>query len=459
MSTGLLSQLEAYFADVDSEQARVSPDRVAALIDQVREVPLPVRVERRRPVWAAAAAFVIVLVVVSGLALFAPFGGSGVAPIEQPMTSVPGLTSGIVWTEITDGDAGSPIDSVYGHPTNIDVARFGDSYVIPRDCRRGDCDWLISDDGLDWRTEAVPVEPPDGGTEYSAWVADETVWFIEEGLEDGGGINLPLGIADRGDPPGHLRILHNEGTTWVETRWVPPVGAEDGLKILSSRGMGTCLFTVSDEDIVFEMNYEPADGPEQIMVIQDGAFRAIPHPDDGGCVAGFLNGTLYALAGSTNGWSSHFWSWNGDTWSRLPDPEGVGPTANIDNIVPLSSGFQNGAIIGGRVFVGGGGGRIWTTTDFETWTLTDAPQNRGRDGVTIQTHLIRATAFGWTAPADFTSNTAYATMNGIAYVTANGVTWNPIDAPTAAFGSLSYAGGVFVYVADSGVWAGVPVSP
>jgi hypothetical protein len=480
MSAGLLNQLESYFSEVDTDQGPVSPDQVAELIDQVREVvpaPVPVAVRSRSRVWVAAAAFAIVLVLIGGLALIAPFGGDSVAPADQPAPTVPetdepaptvprtdvtftivptddttdavvDLPLDIVWTEITAGDVENPVDDPigYGLQTNVGIAVYGDSYVVPpKVCRLGACDWFISDDGLEWRTEPVPVDPPDGDTDYFGWVSDETVWFIEEGLEDGRGFNPPLGIGDRVDPPGHLKILHNDGASWVEDRWVPPAGAENGLSILGSHRMGTCLINVSDEGMVFDLGYQPTEGESRIMVGRSSNLQAIPHPADINqtCTAGFVNGTLYALASSTNGQdqSQHFRRWDGDQWIRLPDPEGVGETVPIDTAGGAHPPrFTGAAIEGGRAFVGVADGTLWTTTDFETWTLTDPLLYVWAGG-------IRTAAYGWTAPSE---------DSRFFYVSADGIAWTTIEKPTAAFCRLSYANGVFASVEVNGVWIGIP---
>lgn len=481
MSAGLLNQLESYFSDVDADQGPVSSDQVAELIDQVREVvpaPVPVAVRSRSRVWVAAAAFAIVLVLIGGLALIARFGEDTVVPADQPAPTVPktdepapivpqtdvtfttvptedttdvvvGLPTKIVWTEITAGEVANPVDDPigWGRQRNVGIAVFGDSYVVPpKVCRRGACDWFISDDGLEWRTEPVPVDPPDGDTDYFGWVSDETVWFIEEGRENSSGFDLSLGIGDRDDPPGHLKILHNDGASWVEDRWVPPAGAENGLSILGSLGFGTCLINVSDEGMAFDLGYQPTEGESLIMVGQGSNLQAIPHPADINqtCTAGFVNGTLYALATTTVGQdqSQHFWRWDGDQWTRLSDPEGVGETVPIDTAGGTRPArFTGAAIEGGRAFVGVADGTLWTTTDFETWTLTDAP---------LYVWAIRTAAYGWTAPSH---------DGRFFYVSADGITWTAIEAPTAAFGSLSYANGVFASVAEDEVWIGIPSQP
>jgi hypothetical protein len=83
MSTGLLSQLDAYYSQVDEAQDPISPDEVAAFVLPVRELPTPLASRPRRGWPVALAAAVVVLVL--GLLTFL----TRQATPEAPVASLP----------------------------------------------------------------------------------------------------------------------------------------------------------------------------------------------------------------------------------------------------------------------------------------------------------------------------------------------------------------------------------
>ena len=66
MITGLLSQLESYYGEVEANHHDVTPDRVLGYLDRVREVPAPapVPVRSRSRAWVAVGAAAVVLLLI-----------------------------------------------------------------------------------------------------------------------------------------------------------------------------------------------------------------------------------------------------------------------------------------------------------------------------------------------------------------------------------------------------------
>jgi len=120
MSTGLLSQLETYFSDLDADQGPVTVDHVADLIDKVRELPAtPLPIRSRPRVWVVAVAAAVVFLLLGAIPLlFSGLGGE--TPPASDLTTVTTVPEDISrTTEATDMTrtptttvAGSAITSV-----------------------------------------------------------------------------------------------------------------------------------------------------------------------------------------------------------------------------------------------------------------------------------------------------------------------------------------------------------
>ena len=105
MSTGLLTQLQSYYSQIDELQDPIRPDEVAQLLDKVRELPLPpvrvpVRVPRRG-LRVAAVTAAIVLLLVGGVAWLSRQGEGEV--VDQSTTIDPSTTATTV-AEIPEFD-------------------------------------------------------------------------------------------------------------------------------------------------------------------------------------------------------------------------------------------------------------------------------------------------------------------------------------------------------------------
>lgn len=120
MSTGLLSQIETYFSDLDADQGPVTVDHVADLIDKVRELPVAPPPIRRRPrAWIVVVATAVVFLVLGAIPLlFSGLGGETPPASELiTVTTVPEDVSrttetGDVTTTPPTTVAGSAITSV-----------------------------------------------------------------------------------------------------------------------------------------------------------------------------------------------------------------------------------------------------------------------------------------------------------------------------------------------------------
>jgi hypothetical protein len=85
MSSGLLSQLDTYYAWIDERQNPIDPDEVAALIDSpVRGLAIPVTTDRRHPWLIGVAAAAVVLVVLGGVAFLTRVAGSETRTVAAP---------------------------------------------------------------------------------------------------------------------------------------------------------------------------------------------------------------------------------------------------------------------------------------------------------------------------------------------------------------------------------------
>ncbi len=103
MSTGLLSQLETYFSDLDADQGPVTVDHVADLINKVRELPVaPLPIRRSPRLWIVAVAAAVVFLVLGAIPLFFSGPGTETPPASEltTVTTVPADVSRT--TEATD---------------------------------------------------------------------------------------------------------------------------------------------------------------------------------------------------------------------------------------------------------------------------------------------------------------------------------------------------------------------
>jgi hypothetical protein len=103
MSSGLLSQLETYFSDLDADQGPVTVDHVADLIEKVRELPAaPLPIRSRPRVWVVAVAAAVVFLVLGAIPLLFS-GPEAETPPASELTTVTTLPEDVSrTTEATD---------------------------------------------------------------------------------------------------------------------------------------------------------------------------------------------------------------------------------------------------------------------------------------------------------------------------------------------------------------------
>jgi hypothetical protein len=366
MSTGLLSQLDAYFSDVDADQGPASPDEVAAFIEGVGDVPAvrtPVRTRSR--VWVGVAAFALILALVGGVALLAPFGGSGTDPSDEPTATT------VAETEIRT-DATVPITPVIPVWTKIDgpegATRSGllitgvDGFVYI-----GDGGWFAtSRDGITWeRTELSgrltyldSAGYWDGnlmgwagggfwGAEGQPIVANPS--FVEVSQPNGSvsSFSIDGGITAAGIGGTGTLVLSVDNTLdhMVILGLMP--GEEEQLRSTRIEGgvlSGTFADGTSRSVVLAELGIDPEDIHKAYgWFSEDGTVWAP--------VAGEPPREIHQMIGSDDGFyamshggpSSGLWfTENGDDWSRLGSVEadGVFARSGEDIIWVRSDGFQ-----------------------------------------------------------------------------------------------------------------------
>ena len=95
MSSGLLTQIEAYYTGVDDAQDPIRPEEVAARLDSVRTLPAtPLTPAPRRPaIWVAAASAAVVLLLLGALPLLLGRTDDTSPATEPSETTVPATTT------------------------------------------------------------------------------------------------------------------------------------------------------------------------------------------------------------------------------------------------------------------------------------------------------------------------------------------------------------------------------
>lgn len=308
------------------------------------------------------------------------------------------------------------------------VAKFGDEFVlVPSDCNQDDCRWAVSSDGVDWRIETVPLQPPEPGLEYLAWGEEGTIWFVQEST-----------AIDPGTPQ-ELKVIHNEGEAWVEDTWELSEEAKsrqytdhDGFSVLQSLGFGNCMASFSTDAILLDVIYGSV--PEGMALGVDGVHTFIEPPGDDACAGGIIDSTVYVASVVTayGGTQALYRLSSEREWVRLDQP------AQID--API----QSVDFAGDRVFVHTITNETWTTTDFEVWEQADTK-------VLENSKRIIASEVGWLGWSD-----------GAIYASRNGTNWTRVPSPDfgeqaqqfGAADALGYVDGLLVVGNEEGVWIG-----
>lgn len=422
MSTGLKSQIHAYGSLLVDDQAPITEADIAELIDKVRALPVaPVEAPARPKVWIAVVVAAVLLLVV-GVSSILLSGGRLDAPpatdttsttadttpsttIESAPATLPGndapvppgnpdaaavpLGFKVEWTETPDLIA----HDISHHNPNRGLAWIDGRYVIPNArCTGNSCVWSVSEDGLTWEIESIPIEVP-AGSEYWSWVDNGTVWFLEAINRR----NLDLTTLRL-----HV-VFHNNGE-WVERDYGFPedidVQESLGISNIERINFTTCNYNMSTDGSVFDIEFfrtviAPGDKQGRVVVMEsDGSVKIAEAPGGGGCSEGFLNGTVYAMR--QGGRIDHL-SADGE-WVPSNHPD-------------LPANMSQGYVKGGLAFVTTSSGETWASPDMAAWTLTDLSP-AADEGYFSD---IMRTDFGW--------------MKG-RFVTRDGIHWEELRLPT-----------------------------
>ncbi len=367
----------------------------------------PCAAQRRRSVWAFAAAFVAILVVVGGAALVLRSDDAQVTDEPAPTTTVAEETTApfdvesLIWSRVplgqdvvgvrrdrdmTSADSGFEIASIAaGGPGFVAV---GDSVRVGTSSQAEDAAVWTSPDGTDWTRLPPSAEVFGGpGVQHTGdvTVRNPGVQIMEDVTAGGPGLVAVGGSFDGPD------VVGRAATVWT---------SEDGIN-WSKTPYSEAAFGSKIRD-------EPGESSTWMRDVTEGGSGLVAVGTD---------------ARSAAVWTSP----DGITWTRVPhDPEifGHSEMTSVTAGGPglIAAGFDSGYSSSG----------IWTSPDGTSWSRAEI-EGRYINAVTVGGPGLVAVG-GYEDEPTGCHASATGECYAAAWTSVDGITWTPVPYDQAVFG-------------------------
>ncbi len=427
MNTGLLSQLDAYYSQVDEAQEPIHPDEVGALSVRVSELPTPLP-SRSRPGWLVAVAAAVAVLVLGLLTLLTGETASEAPVLSQPSPSPTVTTPGPVPStpnpvadEELDSSRGCFAPSIWSRVCD-DAAGF-DGAAMWSVTAGGPGLVAVGGEDFVYYTRGDSSRPENGGD------ADAVVWISPDGVS-------------------WSRVPHNEA-----------IFGGDGEQQMFSVTVGGPGFVAVGSDAT--LNNE--EGDAAVWTSPDGvSWSRVPHNEAifggeghqrmvsvtvGG--PGLVAVGFDAPAGNEEGNAAVWISPDGFTWSRVPHDEGIFGGRSEQKMLSVTVGGPGLVAVGSdghsddasdhRIDPLAADAAVWTSTDGFTWSRV--PHDEAVFGGDGEQRMVSVTAGGPGLVAVGTvsgeidgANPGRENTDAAVWTSPDGFTWSRVPHDKAVFG-------------------------